>query len=206
MARNLKIVQAASDDKLKEGSEVTNITGYAKFLHETLAPIHQKLAAQNGYEFEYDITTKDVHPFWMKAFMIQKALADGFEFVVWLDSDVIWLGEPLDVEFQTVFGMTYHVGYGAYDNHFNAGVIYVNNQNGQAVKPIADWYAQRIYTCHDQDVLNANHTHQITKLDHAWNSSIWIEHYSSPNPKIIAWHGCPNRIHKMEEYIKEHNP
>lgn len=198
----LKIVQAATGEPLQQGREVTSVDGYAAFLKNELAPIHKRFADIHGYGYEYDVTSNVVHPFWMKAKMIGDAIAEGYERIVWLDTDAIWLGAPLDVEFPTVFGMTYQVSYCSYDSHFNAGVIFVNNTNNQAAVPVAEWFSQRVHTFHDQDVLNANHRHQITQLDHAWNSSAWIDFYRSQSPRIIAWHGAPNRLAKMRQYIE----
>lgn len=201
MARTVKIVQAATDDSLFEGGHITNVLGYGTLLRDVLAPIHTRFAERLGYTFKFEVNNRDVHPFWMKAHMITEAIEEGFDRVVWLDSDAIWLGDPIDMLLPTVFGMTYHDGFGAYDSHFNAGVIYVNNRDGMARETVAHWYAERVNTFHDQNVLNANHLDQITHLGHEWNSSEWISHYSAKNPKVVAWHGCPDRIAHMMAYI-----
>lgn len=202
MARTVKIVQAATDDSLFEGGHITNVLGYGTLLRDILAPIHTQFAKQLGYTFKFEVNNCNVHPFWMKAHMITEAINEGFDRVVWLDSDAIWLGDPIDMSLTTVFGMTYHDGCGAYESHFNAGVLYVNNHNGMAYKSVAKWYAERVNTFHDQNVLNTNHLEEITRLGHEWNSSEWIAHYSAPNPKVVAWHGCPNRIERMMKFIE----
>lgn len=204
MARRLKIVQAASDEPLSSGSEITSVNGYGWFLKTHLAPHHSKMARRLGYDYEW--TDKMVvHPFWMKAYMILAALEAGFDRIVWLDADAVWLGEPLEPEFDTVFGLTYHEGFGAYEHHFNAGVIYVNNEGGRALEVVNSWFLARHHTFNDQAVLNQRFRDEITHLDHCWNASAWIEHYASAEPRVLAWHGCPDRITHMLAYLKQLN-
>lgn len=190
MARSVKIVQAAVGE-------------YVSLLQEKIAPMHARHAARLGYSYEVRLNeTSENSPFWMKPPMIIDAINQGFDLVVWLDADAIWLGDQFDVQFPTVFGMTEHVDFGHYGKHFNAGVIYVNNLN-QTIELLETWYGLRDTGSDDQPILNACAASQITKLDHAWNSTVWIPFYRSLAPKVVAWHGCPDRISRIANFISE---
>lgn len=207
MARAMrwKIVQAASDEKLQNGNglDISDVDGYGSLLTNCTAPIHSAFAKKLGYDYESTTELIDgVHPFWMKAAMILAALQDGYDRVVWFDADVIWLGDPLDVEFNTVFGMTEHCSFENYEKHFNAGAIYVNNLP-YASAVVGDWFNKRGVSINDQTPLNKHFREHITRIDHKWNSTSWIPYYRSPSPRVIAWHGCPNRIEKMKAFIQE---
>lgn len=197
MAKRLKIVQAASDKDHGPGAETT---GYATLLRNLVQPIHQRFADRYGYEYEVNYSDVGIHPFWMKAYMMLNAIRDGFDEVVWFDTDVIWLGDELNPEFSTVFGATYHEMYW-HPNYFNAGVLYVKCIP-QAESVIQAWFNERSNNFNDQEVLNANLSEHITKIGWEWNCHIWIPHWRIDNPKVVAWHGCPDRINKMEQFIK----
>lgn len=196
MAGRLKVIQAASDREHGPGAE---ISGYATFLRETIEPIHRRFATHHGYAYEVDTSVQAFHPFWMKAYMMLKALDDGFDRVVWLDTDAIWLGSQLNPEFPTVFGATYHETYW-HPNYFNAGVLYINGRAPQAKAVVQSWFDERVNHFNDQEVLNANLREHITPLGWEWNCHIWIPHYRVNNPKVVAWHGCPDRINTMRKY------
>jgi len=200
MARSLKLIQAARDSTHGPGAE---ISGYATFLRETVEPIHRCFADRHGYGYEIDTGVYEFHPFWMKAYMMLQAIREGFERVVWLDTDAIWLGEPLEPQFDTVFGATYHQTYW-HPNYFNAGVLYVN-VNHQAERVVQSWFDERVNHFNDQEVLNANLPEHITPIGWEWNCHQWIPHYRVANPKVVAWHGCPDRIATMRRYLSS-NP
>lgn len=203
MAGRLKIIQAATNDAYGPGAEVVE---YAKLLREKIEPIHRKFAEGIGYEYEVNTSTPPsvIHPFWMKARMMLDAIHQGFDKIVWLDTDVVWMGEALDPQFDKVFGATYHESFW-HPNYFNAGVLYVNC-NSQAESVVKAWFDQRVHNFNDQEVLNANLREHISPIGWEWNCHIWIPHYTVPNPKVVAWHGCPDRIRKIRAFIEKHFP
>ncbi len=191
----LKVIQASSNLRKFSGS---GVNGYTRLLKRRIEPLHTRFCAIHGYKYEVEYSDRGIHPWWMKAYMMLIAIEEGFDRVVWLDADVVWLGEPLDPKFETVFGATYHEMFW-HANHFNAGVLYVNCENAKPV--IESWFAERVNNFNDQEVLNANLKQHVTAIGMEWNCQIWIPHYSVPNPKVVAWHGCPNRIGKMHAFI-----
>jgi lipopolysaccharide biosynthesis glycosyltransferase len=196
----LKLIQAVSNREFGPGTEVG---GYPEFIAECIYPLHSRFAERHGYAYEIDTSVQDFHPFWMKAYMMLKAIREGFDKIVWLDGDAIWLGDSLNPQFDSVFGATYHETYW-YPNYFNAGVLYVN-VNERSEQVIQSWFDERVNHFNDQEVLNANLREHITPIGWEWNCHIWIPHYRVDNPKVVAWHGCPDRIATMRRYLSS-NP
>jgi len=60
---------------------------------------HKEYAAANGYEYVEvsEIHWKDLHPSYSKVHEIQKALIEGYEYVLWADADVIFMDYRVDL-------------------------------------------------------------------------------------------------------------
>jgi hypothetical protein len=152
------------------------------------------------------------HPVWEKPKLLLKALEDGYESVIWLDSDSLWLADkPLHSIHSKSFGMTYHhvCNQQTLMNHYNAGVIFLNN-----LKDTIDLVKEWLYTSDDnhqwleQYALNKiliKHPEYIEKLPHRYNSVVGISEYQEADPIIVSWHGSQNRNNLIRNYIAEMN-
>jgi len=205
----IKIVQAATD------------LSYIKLM-ERVEPIHRLHAEALDYCYEFDCTTRDIHPHWMKAHMLLKGHSEGFDRVIWMDADTLWTGRPLDVQVYGHLGATlqWHWQFEPAE-HFNAGVLFANFERRETCEYIKHWQdmqyldratapsfndqqRERDCVC-DQACLSSMHndktTFTITAIDHAYNSMIWSPTYRSKDPYINAWHGCPDRISRMHQFL-----
>jgi hypothetical protein len=163
------------------------------------------------YEYKYScyFNPPCLHPYWEKPFLIKKELENGHEWVVWLDTDCLWLGnEELNVPIDN-FGMTFHhlCSHQTMMDHYNAGMIIVRN-NEKSLELVNEWIhcPDEGHQWHDQYSLNKvlkTHTNCVRNLDHKYNSVQGIPDYSSSNPVIVSWHGQPNRVDKIRQYIQD---
>lgn len=167
-------------------------------LLEQIAPHHRHQAEILGYDYAASYSG-DHHPHWMKAALALDAVRDGYDEVVWLDADTFWLGSPLNPIFSASFGMTFHWHIEQGKSHYNAGVFFYRHEKSSTT--LEDWLSFEKTTTSDQDVLNEHFLEHIAGIDHQWNSMCWLPSYRSDSPKILAWHGAPNRIARMQVFI-----
>lgn len=149
---------------------------------------------------------KGIHPYWVKAHLMLSAAEKGFDHIVWLDADAIWLYGELPKP-ATVFGLTYHDLRVFGEPHYNAGVMFLNNDHKLAVPRLKQWIntSDDDHKWHDQFALNKIlnlDPDLVTRLPHKFNSVEYIPQYRSSNPCIVAWHGCKTQfIETFESYI-----
>lgn len=168
---------------------------YTTLLSQTFA-LHHSRCLQLRYSYLVStIPWTDRHPVWEKCALILSAARKGYEHIIWLDSDTLWEGEPFPFP-ETMFGLTWHdQPTPGYPPHYNAGVMYINNTNGQAEEAIQLWWDtpnDNLPQWMDQTSLNnmlETFPDWVTKLDHRWNSVEHIPAYRSDNPAVRAWHG-----------------
>lgn len=175
--------------------------------HET----HRAACDAFGYEFiEYrSPLNDDKDDYWQKTFVMQKTLARGYDFVIWLDADAIWLGEkalvPLGVD---MIGATRHHNYEAALDSFNCGVLYLNVRNPLTLAFINEWIAtpDHGHVWRDQAAFNTlvnTGKYALTQLGHEWNDVTGILSYSSgKRPIVAAWHGEPDRTNRMRRWVQ----
>ena len=183
--------------------------GASAFL-DCAAPLHAHACSKYGYDYVIEREAKSGrHAYWEKQRMIADYAARGYDFICWLDTDALWLGETplLDVwagaNPDAVFAATFHGDRphpgDHYYNHVNAGVLFVRNIGGGAVQPLLEW-GQTDDEGHpwgDQHAFNKLRNAQpalVHIVGHEWNTVEWAPEYSSPTPHIVAWHGKPDWV------------
>lgn len=183
--------------------------GASEFL-DCAAPLHAHACSRYGYDYVVEREAKSGrHAYWEKHRMISDYAARGYDFICWLDTDALWLGETplLDVwanaDPRAVFAATFHGDRphpgDHYYNHVNAGVLFVRNVGGVALSPLELW-GQTDDEGHpwgDQHAFNKLLTAQPSLghiVGHEWNTVEWAPEYSSSTPHIIAWHGKPDWV------------
>jgi predicted O-methyltransferase YrrM len=200
-------------------------TGPAAEFLACAAPLHEHACKKYGYDY---IVKRDAetgkHVYWEKQRVLAECAAQGYDFICWLDADALWLGESslLDVWacappvaiFAATFHGDRHDGIGHHYNHVNAGVLFLRNIAGAAISPLSLWERtdDEKHPWGDQHSLNKLLNSQPTLahiIGHEWNSVEWSREYSSPAPKIVAWHGKPELVMKnmpahVDAYRKKH--
>jgi hypothetical protein len=136
------------------------------------------------------------HPYWDKVVLIRRALAMGFELVVWLDADTLIVHPQTDLRSALgdgpPIGMCRHVvRWGKRPWHYNAGVIFVRNctlarrffQEAWEAGPTRDGGQ-------DQTRINevaGRRPEAVQTLSDAWNCTVGVN--GCPSPVIQSWHG-----------------
>jgi hypothetical protein len=163
------------------------------------------------HDYEYRLITKPIDPnrhvFWQKPLVFQKLQQEGHSNIVWLDTDALWLGEPLTPTFHRI-GATLCWHYENRDHHHNVGVFYINDfifdildkwlAEPDDGHPWADNWAFK-------KLVDRNEI-QVTTLGPEWNSFMYYPIYRyNGTPKVAAWHGNHkghNKFKLMSEYIQ----
>jgi len=174
--------------------------------------IHQSSCDRFGYTYvcpQHLAVPKGIDPHWKKAYMLRQAAKQGFDKLVWLDADTLWLGEqPLEPEDIDL------VGVGLYDHtngSFNTGAIYLNTRHPQAVQFLDDWIASPVigHIHHDQAGFNklvGDGKYRPNELLKIWNFPLHAPMHGR-RPIVIAWHGYgDNRAWKMQQYLEGEHP
>lgn len=170
---------------------------------------HFRKCLDHGYELivETEPLLPNKRPSWEKVRMIRDALHNGFDKIIWLDADALWLnGELHNVNDTHPFGMTWHRN-PSYGDHFNCGVMYINN-TPTTVEFVERWHEEPDIPNHPwQDQLafiklRNQYPDLIKKLGHTWNSVVGFEGHNVPDPNVIAWHGVPYQaFDEMKNYV-----
>jgi hypothetical protein len=145
--------------------------------------------------------------------MVADALDNGYDKIVWLDADTIWVNHNLESAFENVehIGMTWHTEPN-YGDHYNNGAMYIRNTD--LVHKVVDAWIKEPDTEHvwqDQwgliNVLNKLDMFGIEcvqTISHKWNSMVTIPELSDPDPAVLAWHGSPDRAFtELAKYATE---
>lgn len=168
--------------------------GYKRLLQLT-AEHHYRHAARLDYSLmlTHRHRRPDRHVSWEKVFMFQDAIRQGYERIVWLDADTLWLGDPIETGQTAPLGMAWHTG-DVYD-HYNAGVMVLHVN--KAVADFVDEWAETDDEGHkwwEQHPMNSiiRRTPEIAcPIGYEWNSVQPFWNLRCDNPKIVAWHGRP---------------
>lgn len=168
-------------------------------------PIHRAACIRHGYDFAVEHAAKlQRRPCWEKVRMVLEAIDRGYEHIIWVDADALWLGQkPLldcwaGVPDEAWFAATYHsgpgTGSGHYYDHFNTGVFFLKNQTEGVKELVNSWFeaSDENHPWGEQHAFHKvipNHEHRFHALDHAWNSVQWLSQYRAEDPYIVAWHG-----------------
>lgn len=184
-------------------------SGNAADLLNITAPIHHAECDRYGYDLVVECDPKLERPYcWEKVRMVLEALDRGYEHIVWIDADALWLGtKPLldcwtGAPDEAWFAATYHdapgsgvySGSGHHYDHFNTGVFFLRKQNEKARELCECWLemSDDNHPWGEQHALHkilSQQTVPIHKLDHSWNSVQWLPQYSARDAHIVAWHG-----------------
>ena len=136
--------------------------------------------------------------------MAAAALDRGYEQIIWIDADALWLGNaPLldgwaGAPGGAWFAATWHdapgAGSGHYYDHFNSGVFLLRNHNPQVRALCQAWLdaADENHPWGEQHALHKllpQYAEWVYALDHAWNSVMWLPQYCAQEQHIVAWHG-----------------
>ena len=193
-------------------------TGNAEQFLDCAAPLHEHACKKYGYDYIVERrAASNRHVYWEKQRMLAHAAAHGYDFICWLDTDALWLGETslLDVwanaSSSAVFAATFHGqrhdGLGHHYDHVNAGVLFVRNIAGNAQPALALWASvdDAGHPWGDQHSLNQLLNAQpalVHIVGHEWNSVEWSPEYSVDSPSIVAWHGKPDLVmQNMPRYV-----
>lgn len=180
---------------------------------------HKKFSENCGYDYIIETNPVDPnkHPFWQKPLLLQKYQRLGYGRIVWLDTDTLWLGEPLEPFENSVhekIGMVKCWHYEPNLDHHNAGVIYINDfilpfiqewlDEPDDGNPNGDNWAMK-------KLVDRNRVPGLVTLGYKWNSFMQFPAYRHKGfpfypPRVAAWHGChnvANRARLMSEYINQ---
>lgn len=180
-------------------------------------PVHHAGCVRYGYDYVVEHVAKlQRRPCWEKVRMVLDAIDRGYEHIIWIDADALWLGhKPLldcwdGASDDAWFAATYHsapgTGDGHYYDHFNTGVFFLKNQSASVKELVANWFDASDEN-HPWGEQHAFHKvipaqpHRFHALDHAWNSVQWLSQYCVEDPHIVAWHG---QGHHAYEGIREY--
>lgn len=175
--------------KMLEVSRVRHLDGCRKF----------------GYAYRCEFTLRAKHPYWHKLVMVQEAIRDGFDYVIWLDADVIWNGvEPLtDAIDSDGIGMVWSGGewQSPYYPHYNCGVYFVRCVDA----PNAMLEKLRLWAEESDDGHPWGDQHAFHKLLENGEISVCkvADRFNWPTgkPTIRVWHGLGiSAIKDMENY------
>lgn len=191
---------------------------------------HADYCARHGFDYwpvyGSALTGKDSdrHAFWNKVALLRKAAADGYQYIVWLDSDC-WIEDPetdlRDACRPDRIGMVWHgkkywpEGPECYD-HYNCGAIYIGN--GREVQRLLKlWWnsPDDNHPWHDQHAYNKHALDEYERLckrpspsfclRYEWNA-VPFEPFTCSYAVVAAWHGYHRdlslRHEAMEEYIR----
>ncbi|MDB5342078.1 MAG: hypothetical protein JWP89_455 [Schlesneria sp.] len=195
--------------------------GVARDMLNVTEPIHQAACARYGYDFVVEYLPKlPRHACWEKVRMVKDAIDKGYEHIVWIDADALWLGDrPLldcweNAPQDAWLAATYHdapgSGPGHHYDHFNLGVIFLRNRTEFVREFVKKWLdaPDENHPWREQHAFHSvvpQHREQFYALDHAWNSVQWLSQYRAQEPHIVAWHGQGHRAYgEIRQYAEKY--
>lgn len=144
---------------------------------------------------------------WDKVFLIQQALHDGYDLVIWLDADaVIW---DLETDLCTVpnppdtIGVVQFKRCRFFDTHYNVGVLYVRNgpRAQEFVNTWLDGYPGGL-RWREQKVFNDISNDTIFQLPTTWNYTV-LRHAGVEKPMIRGYHSIRGAEEKLRMMLKD---
>lgn len=156
------------------------------------------------------------HPYWLLPSILKNywEAIKNFKQIIWLDADTYWdITEPLEVTIPVkhfglgkspmetpIFGATRHRG------HYNIGCLWMFNN--QVLSNFIDAWLVTSDEDHPQksqavfNKLIDQHPNMLYELEHKYNHVLGEPAYQTKDkPIVYAWHGQPNRIEAMREFI-----
>jgi hypothetical protein len=139
---------------------VCALTAYTPDFSDTAAiavPHIRDYAARQGYECRVLERTCERKAGWVKIEPIRVALSDGFDFVLWLDADVLVIRKDADVREAADDAVDIQMAWHTIGNpHFNTGVMLIRS---------SDWSRQFFASVWERG-----------PITHAWNDQATILH------------------------------
>jgi len=172
---------------------------------------HMAYCASHGFDYWHFLG----HPCperedggWDKVYYLRQALAQSYEFIVWLDTDTAIvtdadLSEALTPE-QHIGGCVHDAN--GIDRHINVGALYLRNteQTRQFVENWwnsypgpKQWFEQGAF-----NELAKQCPGVVSEIDDKWNSTVNVN--EAPQSWVKAWHGVQPaglRLQMMREHL-----
>jgi glycosyl transferase family (putative galactosyltransferase) len=172
-------------------------------------PVHEAYCKRHNIEYKclVDVVQGERHLFWDKVKLIQMALLQDWEYIVYLDADCLLVNHEVDfrgaVPDGKWIGMTEHFS-GLPVQHYNAGAIHIRNcqKAHEFFEAVWNNYPLKYdpFGWHDQTAINEllqspEWRDGLEVLGNEWNSH--LNGYSE-NPVVVAWHGIQGPIERCE--------
>jgi hypothetical protein len=157
---------------------------------------------------------------WAKVRLIQQALKDGYEHVIWLDADAAIMNFAADLRealpTDASIGAVLHDPKTSQylrdmriDPHLNVGVLYAKRGAADFVDdwlfrfdgPLGRFLEQQVFNDMSREERYAG---VVARVDDTWNATISVNMVEQPN--VIGWHGVfPNsrRLAMMQATLKD---
>jgi hypothetical protein len=140
---------------------------------------------------------------WTKIELIQRALAQGYQYIVWLDPDALIKDLDTDLRDGCIKGIGACWHRIPQLNHWNTGVLYVQNMP-ETVKFIDEWLAsypgQRQWMEQGEFNRLAMQSKTVQTISDRWNATL---NYSMvPDAVILGYHGNGNAKNRYDMMSK----
>jgi len=136
---------------------------------------------------------------WTKIELIQRAMEQGYEYIVWLDPDALIKDMDTDLRLGCIDGIGVCWHRIPQLNHWNTGVIYVRNSI-EAKKFIDEWFATYPgeHQWMEQGEFNklAMKSKVVQTISDRWNAT--INYTIVPDAVVLGFHGYGNAAHRLE--------
>lgn len=169
------------------------------------------------HDFDYLVKIGPVryveHPAWSKFILAVDAFNQGYEYVIWMDTDAFIADSSVDLRDACIsaFNMT---EWTSPLKHLQAGVVYMNNGNGYALAicqallseskyyleyypQLRGWYEQGQLNQLAQIPTNARHFRHLP-LCWNYNASLCGSLPENEQAVVLAWHGIPEPQRTVE--------
>jgi hypothetical protein len=184
--------------------------------------IHSIGCSNHKYDYELNehkvtFTKNANHEYWLLPLLLSQLREKvmyytTYDVVVWLDADTYWdITKPL-IPYQLfrenqMFAATWH------RDHFNIGCLWVNWQHRELTRFLDTWLvtpdnehvhrSQHVFnTILEASVHNFENHRNVQLLGHEYNSVQGHKTFQSQiEPVVYSWHGVPNRIEQMREFL-----
>lgn len=185
--------------------------GYLPLLRECFER-HARYCEKFGIDYQVYLQQKRPaeNGAWDKVLLVQKALRDGYDLVVWLDADaIIW---DLDTDLRSVpnppdtIGAVLFEKCRFYNAHYNAGVLYF--RSGVSVLFfVTAWLAEYpgIHKWREQKVFNDMAGDVVYRLPVTWNYTA-LRHSGVEKPVVRGYHSIRGAEEKLQAMLKDLMP
>ncbi len=162
------------------------------------------------HNFDFACTVSEpAHPVtdggWEKIAMIQQAMQEGYDFIVWLDSDAMIYDKSVDLRNACNIGKIGACWHRIPQlHHWNVGVLYIHN-TPETRKFIDEWYAS--YPApkdgwFEQGVFNrmAMNCKTVVTLSDKWNATLNVS--MVPDAVVLGFHGHGDDKQRLDAMTK----